>query len=477
MPLFVNGAYTSQSWSADAERLVNWYPERMESQAATTRGALYPTPGVEVFATASNGGGRAMFAMNGRCFAVVGESLIEIASSGAVTTRGTLAVDTNPATICTNGDGGNQLFITSGGNGYCFDLLTNTLTTELTGTAQFGGMVYGYFVALNTTDSRFVISDAFDGTTWDPTQFADRTIAADRWVSMVATTYGQVWLLGSQSSEVWYNAGTAPFPFAPDPSGLIPYGCAAPFSAKETKDSVVWLATTRTGGYQVVQAKGFTPQPISTHAVEYAISQYDTVADAYGETYEDQGHAFYVLTFPSAQVTWVYDFNTGLWHERGTWIAEQGQYQAWRPTWHCFAFNQHLWADRSSATIYTAAIDLPLDVDGRPIRRLRRTPAVFREHQRLQIARLEVWLDAGVGTPTGQGQTPQVMLRASTDGGRTWGPERTASAGAQGQYQARAQWWRLGQSRDRVFEVSVSDPVPWRLLDAFLTVQRSTEAA
>jgi len=32
-------------------------------------------------------------------------------------------------------------------------------------------------------------------------------------------------------------------------------------------------------------------------------------------------------------------------------------------------------------------------------------------------------------------------------------------------------------ARGRVFEITVTDPVPWRLTDAFLTVDSSTEAA
>ncbi len=113
-PLFVGAAYTSQSPIADDEQLINWYVEVMESAGASTKAALYPTPGVETFATTTSNGGRAMFALNGRCFAVINDTLWEIGSGGTVTNRGTLAVDLFPATISSNGDAGDQLFITSG---------------------------------------------------------------------------------------------------------------------------------------------------------------------------------------------------------------------------------------------------------------------------------------------------------------------------------------------------------------------------
>ena len=65
---------------------------------------------------------------------------------------------------------------------------------------------------------------------------------------------------------------------------------------------------------------------------------------------------------------------------------------------------------------------------------------------------------------------PQVTLRSSNDGGKTWGNERSVSAGAQGDYRTRVRFRRLGISRDRVFEMSVTDPIPWRVVDAFMTV-------
>jgi hypothetical protein len=40
-------------------------------------------------------------------------------------------------------------------------------------------------------------------------------------------------------------------------------------------------------------------------------------------TYQQLGHTFYVLIFPTADATWVFDIGEGLWHER-TWIDDSG---------------------------------------------------------------------------------------------------------------------------------------------------------
>jgi len=61
-----------------------------------------------------------------------------------------------------------------------------------------------------------------------------------------------------------------------------------------------------------------------------------------------------------------------------------------------------------------------------------------------------------------------MMFRSSADGGKTWSNERTMNAGAVGKYKARAYLTRLGKPRMWVPEVSVSDPIPWRVIDAYL---------
>jgi hypothetical protein len=70
----------------------------------------------------------------------------------------------------------------------------------------------------------------------------------------------------------------------------------------------------------------------------------------------------------------------------------------------------------------------------------------------------------GVGNP----RDPQVMLRWSDDGGRTWGNEHWVGAGQAGTYKTRLHWHRLGKSRDRVYEVAVTDPIAWRIVEAYL---------
>jgi hypothetical protein len=83
----------------------------------------------------------------------------------------------------------------------------------------------------------------------------------------------------------------------------------------------------------------------------------------------------------------------------------------------------------------------------------------------------------GVGLQTGQGVNPQAMMRFSDDGAATFGTIRTTTIGAAGRYKNRAMWRRLGHARDRVYEVSVSDPVRRDVVGATLYAEAIEAAA
>jgi hypothetical protein len=112
--------------------------------------------------------------------------------------------------------------------------------------------------------------------------------------------------------------------------------------------------------------------------------------------------------------------------------------------------------------------------EARLIRRLRRAPHIAQDDARVYYRTFELDLERGVGTATGPGADPQVELRISRDGGETWGAPVRLPAGRQGEYLTRAVARRLGQARDTVFEVTVSDPVAWALVGAWLELEPGT---
>lgn len=476
-PGFIGSTDKSQSIIANCEVTMNWYVALL-ARSSKNQTALYPTPGQQSFVTVTDVGARALYSLNDRTFAVVGTGLHELNANGTTTLRGTVAQDNNQAQLTMNGAVGDQAFIASGTNGYNIDLTSNVLTTELTGDCSMVGMLDGYFIAFNPTTGRFRISDLNDGETWDPTQFAQRSDAPDDWIAMIVNA-PDIWLLGSQTGSVFFDSGDFPFPFAARPGANFKYGIAAPFSLAAAGDSVLWVSATTEGAGIVVRATGYNPQPVSTPTLEAAIAGYERefgISDAEAFTYQEDGHTFYVLSFPRARATWVYDLSTDLWHQRGKWLPTQNRYDIWTPRVHCKAFGKHLVGESGSGQISEMAVSIATESDGTEIVRKRIAPSIFNENIKIEHRRLEFFLEMGLGLNSGQGSDPKLMMRYSDDGGKTWSSELHANVGAMGKYRTRAYFNRLGIPRDRVYELTVSDPIPWRIIDAFINNDESRAA-
>lgn len=223
----------------------------------------------------------------------------------------------------------------------------------------------------------------------------------------------------------------------------------------------------------IVQMNGYVPQRISTHAVENSLTG-QTITDAVAWTYQLEGHEVYVISFPSINLTWCYDVATGMWHK---WLYTNnlGQYERCRG--NCAAVFQGyvLVGDYANGKIYRLDRNIYTD-DGQYVKRIRRAPHLTTDLQRQYFEELQIQFQPGVGlsgitTPLDQevvGADPQAMLRWSSDGGSTWSNEHWTSIGQIGKYTNRAIWRRLGWSRDRIFEVTVTDPVKAVIVSANL---------
>lgn len=294
--------------------------------------------------------------------------------------------------------------------------------------------------------------------------FASKDGAPDNLVSLIVD-HREVYLLGEASSEVWVDVGTFPFPFQRIPGTSTQHGIAAKYSMARVGNSFCYLSRNLRGQAMIVQMNGYVPQRVSTHAVENTlVGQY--VDDAYAWTYQLEGHEVYVISFPTINLTWAYDTSTQMWH-KWLYTDNQGKFNRHRGNCACLFQGQVLVGDYANGRIYTLDQNVFTD-DGQQVRRIRRCPHIVTDFQRQYFEELQVQFQPGVGLSTGQGNDPQAMLRWSDDGGSTWSNEHWVTIGAQGKYQNRAIWRRLGWSRDRVFEVVVTDPVKAVIVSANL---------
>lgn len=461
---FVGPSYQSQSVNADCQMCMNLYPEILESGDAKSRMALYPTPGlVSFFTPPDSGPSRGKYVINGRLFHVSAGNVYEIGVAGTAL-RTYAASITNDAQPVSFAGGPNQLLIASGGNAYVIDLTLNTLTLVPAGTLTNVSMVAyldGFFIALIKNSNQIFASTLLDATSWPGLSTTKVSVFTDNVISIYAD-HRELIVAGPRASQVYYNSGNFPFPLDIIPGAFLEQGIVAQFSIVKIDNSVFWLGADERGSGMAWRAQGYNPVRISNHAVEFAWQGYARIDDVVAYAYQDQGHSFYVLSFPTAQKTWVYDVATGMWHERGFWNTQTGTFNAHRGQYHTFAFGKHLVSGPKNGIIYQMSINIFNDF-GNSIRRVRRAPHISSEQEWIFHSQLQVDAETGLGSGT-----PQFMLRWSDDGGHTWSNEYTASLGAPGQYKFRAIWRRLGRSRDRVYELSFSDNAACRIVDAYL---------
>ena len=84
----------------------------------------------------------------------------------------------------------------------------------------------------------------------------------------------------------------------------------------------------------------------------------------------------------------------------------------------------------------------------------RTTAPIHKNYNALTFHELVLDLEGGVGSLT---QDPEIMMRYSDDGGKTYSNEIWANIGKIGNYRYKAVWDQLGDSYERIFEFRTTD--------------------
>lgn len=466
---FVGGAYQSRSLNLDAQRCVNFYPVLGDSGTAKAVAALFGTPGLRLIATLGGVGGiRAEYVPTDGSDAIVvqGASVYRLDSNFTARLVGTIDYEASPVSIA---DNGTTAVLVTGGYGYTLDLATDVLT-QITDLAFYGAARVSYnnvtFIFERPGTNQFYIT-APGAVTFDALDFATAESNAEPIVSHIVN-HGELLLFKQTVTEVWRDTGAPDFPYSKDGNAAIEQGCAATHSVVALDNSVFWLGGDKNGTGIVWRMNGYTPQRISHAGIEKAIQGYSDISDAIGFAQQKEGQTFYFLTFPTGNATWVYDVATRMWHERAYLLPATGAFQRHRATAMMFYAGEHIVGDWENGKLYALDLDYFSD-NGDPMVSLRSAPHVSdRNYNRIRFNSIHVDIEGGVGLATGQGSAPVMMIRWSSDAGHTWSTLQEMSMGAIGNYKARARKTRLGSSRDRVFEISISDPVKRVVLGAAL---------
>lgn len=456
----LNGAYEAQSIIASAQRCVNLYLERNpgDSPFPTTH---YLTPGLTLLGTAAgpNAGWRGLYtASNGNLYGVSGNNLCQITgnTSGVVVT--VVAQLQSLGRPVSMNDNGTTLLVVDGSSSGLWVNLASGAATQVNDPAFYGAnrvdVCDGYFILNKPQSTQWYIS-LYQEAAFDALDFASKNGYSDLLVGIIVSRRN-LWLFGTQTAEVWYNTSQSDFTFGRIDGIFIQHGCAAVGSLAQADGSVFFVSSDPQGQAMVMRTLGYEAQKISTFALDYAMQQYSTIADAIGYTYQRNGHVFYVLTFPTADRTWVYDVSSGQWHE---WVSIDSNGCEHRHRCAAMAFwnGIHIGGDWQNGNLYLLDGENATE-NGSPIVRRRGFPHMVdggnRVVYRQFIADFEVGAEQSKYVP---GDT-SVFLRWSDTKGKSWGNPIQGNLGPLGKYDRSVLFTRLGIARDRVFEVFWSAP-------------------
>jgi len=481
-----------------------------QAETITTLGSLYSTNGNVIF---SNNGQQIIMVdgLNGYVYDLAAGTLKQIGwamvldnssyGGGSPYAQGTGYVDgtyTNvpltggtgtgaKATIVVSGTKVTNINLTTYGQNYVVGDALSAANTNLGGTGS--GLVTNvtqinngfpngttsianldnYFVAIFPNSQEWSISNNGDGMQWNALQFSLKDSAPDNVVACDVID-GQIILWGEQSIEFWQDAGTFPFPMTRLNGSTLSYGLAGIYSRARVGDSIYFLGQTPQGTMQVYSMIDFSIEQVSTRAIEHIISGLTVAEDAIGLSYIVDGHFMYQLTFPSSNLSLLYDTTTKAWSQVQTGLSP-GRHQA---QFGIVFKNKNYVTDFASGKIYELKTDYYYE-EGDAILREVDTRHIWSDGDVFTIG--ELWLDmeTGSGTQIGQGKNPQIMLQVSKDGGRTFGSPMPANIGKVGDYLARVSWRRIGSARDFVFKFTMTDPVPFILIGGAAVISKAQQ--
>lgn len=478
---FVGDSAVNRSSRFNDSRTVNMYPEANDS-GSPSKGKqqfiLHSVPGKELRfdsgITGQNVRGLWQPSSNsGVAFAVIGSSVFKITSgltseglfSSTLLMSGQLLTTSGQVSIS---DNGLQVILVDGQNGYWWDIGGDTVY-EITDSHFYPASTVDYLdgrFVFNRTGTTECFFSEINGVGFEELNTFRKTSSSDNVVG-IKVNVGQIYLFGEKNTEVWYDSGEAITPYARVGGKYIPFGCVAPLTIQNLNGTILWLGRSTDGRGVVYALDNDLPVRLSTHAVEFDIQKISDLSQAQAYSQQIDGHMFYCLQIPGLDKTWVFDVISKMWHERQTY--RNGFVGPDRAMNHMFFAGEHIVGDDTDGKLYVLTYDSFTDAEF-PLVRIRQAPHLVNNLDRVRYNKLEVDFKFGVGISSGYGSDPVAILNISDDGGMTFGPDLECSIGKIGDYLIRAQWWQLGMTTDRVFRVTISDPVDVQMLSAMLDI-------
>lgn len=448
----------SESPAITAQRRINCFVEKRQEQEKTLF-ALVGTPGLTAFVTTLGASpSRGMWPVNTLAtplvFSVHAGTLYSINNAGITAVIGTIGTTTGDVSMV---DDGTFLTLVDGASGYTYNMVTPAglnLITDGNFTASPKAVTWQdtYAIVASGATNQFQLSATGDPTTWPAVNIAFTQSSPGALRNIIAD-HSTLIPFADVATEFWQDQGTIGLPYAPIPGSAQEFGLAAAFSLSKYDNSLAGLFQNRMGGPNVSRMSGFRLEKISSHDLDEILQGYTTVSDAEAFAYLLGGHPMYQISFPTPLKSWLYDGYSKAWSE----LQDTNGSRHWSQKFANFQ-NKLLVSDYRNGNIYKIDGSSYTD-NGSNIGMEVWSKHIWNDDKYISIHQVQIDMEQGVGSATGQGVNPQIDLQVSKDGGNSFTSVGFASIGKVGEYTTRVVWSTLGAARDWVLKLRVTDPV------------------
>lgn len=172
----------------------------------------------------------------------------------------------------------------------------------------------GYFFVMDQ-QAKIWGSDLNDPTSWNALNFVTAAIEPGAGVA-IAKSQNYVVAFKEWSTEFFYDNANPPpgSPLSPVLTNFTLVGCASGDSVAQVDKYTFWIAQTKQLGRQVYMMVGDQQQAISTPDVERVIGT-DDLDTVYAMGLRIGGHAFYLVSLVTTNITLVYDVDGQTWYQ------------------------------------------------------------------------------------------------------------------------------------------------------------------
>ena len=472
-----SGAYASRDLIANAQRCVNLFPEKNpEDTTPPSQFTHYPRPGLDLLRRAPvQGRGRGLYrASDGDLYGVVGPNVYYIDPNWTFTLLGNIANAATPISMADNGkSNGNEIVLVDGSPlGYQINMTSRQMTQIVDVTGLFTGAdkveFFDTFFCFNEIGTNNWYISLSEQVAFNALDIASKGTYGDPIQSLILCQH-VLWIVGTMTAEPWFDAGDPIFPFEQTFGQIVSHGTIAKYSLVTTDVNAFFLSQDKDGRAILLMIEGYAAKRVSTHALETEWMTYPRRDDAICYTYQQQGHTFVGIHFPSADKSWTYDLASKQWHQRG-WTDNNGVLHRERVAFHAFAYDTNVGMDWETGTIYALNPNALTDAD-QLISFIRSFPHLVGELKELTVSAFVADIQTGMQPATEEPNVQgQIALRYSKDGGFTWSDYRLKALTSSGHYRSMMRWRGCGMARDWIFELSWSANALTALNQGFLEV-------